>query len=167
MKRFILMFAILALITSCRSQQCTVHNAQCTVIRDSVSVTYRQGQVISPARPTGYYADSAAMASSHASLLNASSVGEASSNEAHKMSLPRKDRVVSPRSPSITQIPVRVDTVFVERWHTQTVPTPPPRGESVGATKFYKDCTKGFWILLIVLLGSFAFRIFKAIYLRR
>ena len=68
---------------------------------------------------------------------------------------------------SVRDVKIRVDTVFIERWHTQTVPTPPPLGDSVGATKFYKDCTKGFWVLLILFLGSFAFRILKAIYLKR
>ncbi|MCQ2312892.1 MAG: hypothetical protein MJZ84_05535, partial [Paludibacteraceae bacterium] len=153
----------IALITSCKSQQFTAPIA----IHDSVSVTYRQGVVISPAD----YADSAAMATSHASLLNASSVGEATSNEAHKMSLPRKDRVVSPRSPLITQIPIRVDTVYIERWHTQTIsePTSPPPlgGGREGASKFYKNCTWGFFILILLLLARLAFRIMKAIYLRK
>ncbi|MCQ2313517.1 MAG: hypothetical protein MJZ84_08775, partial [Paludibacteraceae bacterium] len=154
--------AIIALITSCKSQQFTAPIA----IRDSVSVTYRQGVVISPARPTGYYADSAAMATSHASLLNASSVGEATSNEAHKMSLPRKDRVVSPRSPLITQIPIRVDTVYIERWHTQMIPDTRHQTPDT-IPRFYKDCTIGFWILLLLTLGRIAVRIIKAIYLRK
>ena len=157
MKRFILTCAIIALITSCKTQS-TIHIPPSTIIKDSVSVTYRQGVVISPAD----YADSAAMATSHASLLNASSVGEATSNEAHKMSLPRKDRVVSPRSPLITQIPIRVDTVFIERWHTTEVPSPPKP-----IPRFYKNCTWGFFLLILLLLGRIAFRIMKAIYLRK
>ena len=51
----------------------------------------------------------------------------------------------------------RCDTVYVQ-------PTIPP---DKPIPRFYKDCTKGFWVLLIMLLGSFAFRIFKAIYLKR
>ena len=132
---FVLLISVMA--TSCKTQSTiagTAHIPQATIIKDSVSVTYRQGVVISPAD----YADSAAMATSHASLLNASSVGEATSNEAHKMSLPRKDRVVSPRSPLITQIPIRVDTVYIERWHTQMIPDtrhPPP---SLGSIKIVR-----------------------------
>mgnify|MGYP003310482671 CR=1 FL=1 len=70
-----------------------------------------------------------------------------------------------------------LDTIYIERWHTRwrdkvvnrcdTVyiqPTIPP---DKPIPRFYKDCTKGFWILLIVFLGSFAFRIMKAIYLRK
>ena len=124
------MFAILALITSCKTPQVVP-----LVLRDSVSVTYRPGTVLSLTDS----ADFTDCAPTYGGAIK-------------KEQIPQK---------------VRIDTLIVERWHTQTVPTPPPRGESVGATKFYKDCTKGFWILLIVLLGSFGFRIFKAIYLRR
>ena len=124
------MFAIIALITSCRSQQCTVHNAQCTVIRDSVSVTYHPGTVLSLTDST----DSADCAPTYGGAIK-------------KEQIPQK---------------VRIDTLIVERWHTQEVPSPPKP-----IPRFYKDCTKGFWILLILFLGSFAFRILKAIYLKR
>ena len=124
------MFAIIALITSCRSQQCTVHNAQCTVIRDSVSVTYHPGTVLSLTDSTDF-------------TDSAPTCGGAIKKE----QIPQK---------------VRIDTLIVERWHTQEVPSPPKP-----IPRFYKDCTKGFWILLILFLGSFAFRILKAIYLKR
>lgn len=147
MKTKYFIFIILLALCACKTQS-TLHYPQSTIIRDSISITYKQGET--PLTPL---------------------IGE----ESEKIS--RTAKAVIQRSDPTGQSPVvqrsgpapvvRVDTVFIERWHTQTVPTPPPRGESVGATKFYKDCTKGFWILLLLLLGSFGFRILKAIYLKR
>ena len=78
---------------------------------------------------------------------------------------------------SARAIKLRVDTVFVERWHTQIL-QPEGRsfsesgpsgeaGRSAKRSQFYKNCTWGFWILLLLFFGRFAFRIFKAIYLKR
>ena len=154
MKRVFLIFAILALIASCKSQQCTVHNAQCTVIRDSVSVTYKQGET--PLTPL---------------------IGE----ESEEISPTAK--AVIQRSDPTGQSPVvqrsgpapvvRVDTVFIERWHTQTIrePTSLPYegkvGKGSGPTKFYKNCTRGFWILLLCLLGNIGFKILRGFVFRR
>ena len=144
------MFAIIALITSCKSSASVAP----IILKDSVSVTYHPGTVLSLTDST----DSTDCAPTYGGAITVKPQHDGLTSQAQRCSSARP-----------LQIPqkVRIDTLIVERWHTQTVPTPPPRGESVGATKFYKDCTKGFWILLIVLLGSFAFRIFKAIYLRR
>ena len=131
------MCAILAL-ASCKTPQVVP-----LVLRDSVSITYKQGQT--PLTPL---------------------IGEESEE------ISRTAKAVIQRSDPTGQNPVvqrsgpapvvRVDTVFVERWHTQQVPAP-----DKPIPRFYKDCTKGFWILLILLLGSFAFRVLKAIYLKR
>ena len=157
MTRFIWTFAILALITSCKSQTAVAP----LVIRDSISITYKQGvEQPSPSGLRGAQTDFRRNSSAPAF----GKVGLGATREASVSEEALSERTNKSAVPPTT---IRVDTVFIERWHTQTVPTPPPRGESVGATKFYKDCTKGFWVLLIFLLGSFAFRIFKAIYLRR
>ena len=157
MTRFIWTFAILALITSCKSQTAVAP----LVIRDSISITYKQGvEQPSPSGLRGAQTDFRRNSSAPAF----GKVGLGATREASVSEEALSERTNKSAVPPTT---IRVDTVFIERWHTQTVPTPPPRGESVGATKFYKDCTKGFWILLIVLLGSFAFRIMKAIYLRK
>ncbi len=52
----------------------------------------------------------------------------------------------------------RTDTVYV-----QPVPTAPQTPATI--PRFYKRCTWGFWILLLLTLGRIAFRILKAIYL--
>ena len=51
----------------------------------------------------------------------------------------------------------RCDTVYVQ-------PTIPP---DKPIPRFYKRCTWGFFILILLLLGRIAFRIMKAIYLRK
>ncbi len=118
MTRFILMFAIIALITSCRSQQCTVHNAQCTVIRDTVMQhdsiyvhEFMQGDTVYVTKYRDRW----------------------------------RDKIVN-----------RCDTVYVQ-------PTIPP---DKPIPRFYKDCTLGFFLLLLLSLGRLAFRIMKAIYHR-
>lgn len=143
MKHLLFIIFLLALC-SCKTQTAVAP----LVIRDSISITYKQGET--PLTPL---------------------IGE----ESEKIS--RTAKAVIQRSDPTGQSPVvqrsgpapvvRVDTVFIERWHTQTVPTPPPRGESVGATKFYKNCTWGFWILLLCLLGNVGFRILRIFVFRR
>ena len=142
MKRFILMCAILALITSCKTPQVVP-----LVLRDSVSVTYKQG-----ASPETYIPH-ALVLSEHVAEVKPQTCYRA---EAHLgTSFP-------PTTPK--QIPqmIRVDTIVVERWHTQQVPAP-----DKPIPRFYKDCTKGFWMLLIVLIGASALRLTKLIYRHR
>ncbi len=134
MKQSILIFAIIALITSCKTQHVVPY-----VLKDSVSVTYKQGET--PLTPL---------------------IGE----ESEKIS--RTAKAVIQRSDPTGQSPVvqrsgpapvvRVDTVFIERWHTTKVPSPP---EPI--PRFYKDCTWGFFILVLLMLGRIALRIAKAV----
>ena len=154
--KFLVWIFLLALC-ACKTQTAVAP----LVIRDSISITYKQG--VEQPSPSGLRgAQTAFRRNSSAPAFG--KVGLGATREASVSEEALSERTNKSAVPPTT---IRVDTVFIERWHTQTVPTPPPRGESVGATKFYKDCTKGFWVLLIFLLGSFAFRIFKAIYLRR
>ncbi len=143
MKRFILMFAILAL-ASCKTPQVVP-----LVLRDSVSVTYRPGTVL----PLTDSADSTDPAPTFG--------GAIAVKPRHDGFAPQAQGCLSARPLQIPQM-IRVDTIVVERWHTQQVPAP-----DKPIPRFYKDCTKGFWILLILFLGSFGFRILKAIYLKR
>ena len=163
MRRFILMFAIIALITSCRSQQCTVHDAQCMLIRDSVSVTYHPGTVLSLTDST----DSTDCAPTYGGAITVKPQHDGLTSQAQ--------RCFSARPLQIPQ-KVRIDTLIVERWHAEVCQPqavcqrsgPSAEGGlSAKRSQFYKNCTLGFWILLILLLGSFSFRILKAIYLKR
>ncbi len=145
MKRFILMFAILALITSCKTQQCMVP----LVVRDSVSVTYHPGIILS-------LTDSADFTDSAPTCGGAITV-----KPQHDGLASQAQRCSSARPLQIPQ-KVRVDTLIVERWHTTEVPSPPKP-----IPRFYKDCTWGFFILLLLILGRIALRITKAIYQQR
>ena len=151
------MFAIIALITSCRSQQCTVHNAQCTVIRDSVSVTYHPGTVLSLTDST----DSTDCAPTYGGAITVKPQHDGLTSQAQRCSSARP-----------LQIPqkVRVDTLIVERWHTVQAERL-MGGEAERArdrpSKFYKNCTWGFWILLLCLLGNVGFRILRIFVFRR
>ena len=165
MKQSILIFAIIALITSCKSSASVAP----IILKDSVSITYKQGQEQpSPSGLRGAQTDFR----KNSCVPADGSVGVGGATQGASVF----EEVLSERTnkPAVPPTPIiRVDTVFIERWHTQTIrePTSLPYegkvGKGSGATKFYKDCTKGFWILLIVLLGSFGFRILKAIYLKR
>ena len=164
----VLMLSVLVAIanlTSCKSSASVAP----IILKDSVSITYKQGQE----QPASIDAQGAATSQflwnqQRIAGDNNRSYGVATRYDGKPKSLPSGGGAKSAESvESVRDVKIRVDTVFIERWHTQTVPTPPPRGESVWAIKFYKDCTKGFWVLLILFLGSFAFRIFKAIYLKR
>ncbi len=53
------------------------------------------------------------------------------------------------------------DTISTSRLDTIYISTPKP------VPRFYKDCTIGFWMLLLFLIGSIALTIMKKIYLRR
>lgn len=145
MKRFILTCAIIALITSCKSQQFTAPIA----IRDSVSVTYHPGTIQSLTDSS----DSTDTAPTCGGAIAVKPPHDGLASQAQKCSSARP-----------LQIPqkVRVDTLIVERWHTQQVPSPPKP-----IPRFYKDCTIGFWILLLLLLGRIAFRLFRLFFLHR
>lgn len=124
--------AIAAILSSCKTQRTLAP----FVLRDSISITYKQGTLTTPQGIT-------------------LQVPTTRNNE-------NPNQPSSPRaSPSIEQV-VRVDTLFVERWHTTEVPSPP---EPI--PRFYKDCTWGFFILLLLILGRIALRITKAVRLRR
>ena len=125
MKRFILTCAIIALITSCKTQSTiagTAHIPQATIIRDTVMQhdsiyvhEFMQGDTVYVTKYRDRW----------------------------------RDKVVN-----------RTDTVYVQP--VQTAPQTPAT-----IPRFYKDCTWGFWILLLLTFGRIAFRIMKAIYLRR
>ena len=143
------MFAIIALITSCKTQS-TIHyspsGALSTIIRDSVSVTYHPGTIQS-------------LTDSSDSTDTAPTCGGAIAvKPPHDGLASQAQRCYSARPQQIPQ-KVRVDTLIVERWHTTEVPSPPKP-----IPRFYKDCTWGFFILILLLLGRIAFRIMKAIY---
>ena len=121
MKPFILTCAIIALITSCKTQSTiagTAHIPQATIIRDTVMQhdsiyvhEFMQGDTVYVTKYRDRW----------------------------------RDKVVN-----------RTDTVYVQ-------PTIPP---DKPIPRFYKDCTWGFFILILLLLGRIALRITKAIYLR-
>ncbi|MCQ2312956.1 MAG: hypothetical protein MJZ84_05860 [Paludibacteraceae bacterium] len=181
MKPFILTCAIIALITSCKSQQFTVP----LVLKDSVSITYKQGKeqptptgvigaahssicVIDEGLPeiaTGATSSELATTASPSSHPQGEGVKSKSVGHLFKSAgdlIPRNLR----NSEASGRLIIRVDTVFVERWHTQTIPHTAPQTPAT-IPRFYKDCTIGFWILLLLTLARFAFRIIKAIYLRK
>ena len=166
MTRFIWTFAILALITSCKSQTAVAP----LVIRDSISITYKQGvEQPSPSGLRGAQTDFRRNSSAPAF----GKVGLGATREASVSEEALSERTNKPAVPPTT---IRVDTVFIERWHTEVCQPqavcqrsgPSAEGGlSAKRSQFYKNCTLGFWILLIVFLGSFGFRILKAIYLKR
>ncbi|MCQ2313531.1 MAG: hypothetical protein MJZ84_08865 [Paludibacteraceae bacterium] len=181
MKPFILTCAIIALITSCKSQQFTVPIA----IRDSVSVTYKQGKeqptltgVIGAAYPsicvideglpeiaTGATSSELATTASPSSHPQGEGVKSKSVGHLFKSAgdlIPRNLR----NSEASGRLIIRVDTVFVERWHTQTIPQTAPQTPAT-IPRFYKDCTWGFFILLLLMIGRIAFRLFRLFYLHR
>lgn len=132
MKRLIPLFLMLLLFGACKTQTAVAP----LVIRDSISITYKQGTLPIPQ-----------------GITLQEPIKKRNNESANQP--PRA-------SPVHTNPIVRVDTVFVERWHTQYLPEP-----AKPIPRFYKDCTIGFWFLLLTLLGSIALRITKAIYQRR
>ncbi len=123
----VFLFLMLLLLASCKAPQVVP-----LILRDSVSVTYRPGTVLS-------------LTDSADSTDPAPSFGAAIKKE----QIPQK-------------VKVRVDTIVVERWHTQQVPAP-----DKPIPRFYKDCTTGFWILLLLLFGSIGLRILRAVAFRK
>ena len=122
---------MMALFVACKTQSKVVP----LVIRDSISITYKQG-IEQPAS-----IDARGAATPGASVF---------------------EGLLSQRTNKSAVPMIRVDTVFVERWHTQYLPEPPKP-----IPRFYKDCTWGFFILLLLIIGRIALRITKAVCLRR
>ena len=129
MKRLIPLILMLLLFGACKTQTAVAP----LVIRDSISITYKQGTLPIPQ-----------------GITLQEPINKRNNENPNQPSSPRA-------SPTIEQV-VRVDTVFVERWHTQYLPEP-----AKPIPRFYKDCTIGFWFLLLTLLGSIALRILKAV----
>ncbi len=74
----------------------------------------------------------------------------------------------SEQSERAGDIRIRVDTVFIERWHTEQAERLIGRHQTPATIpRFYKNCTIGFFLLLLLFFSRFAFRIFKAIYFKR
>ena len=157
MKRFILMFAILAL-ASCKTPQVVP-----LVLRDSVSITYKQGSPLPLSVIEECEAKNTPGLAEQDHRVEPCRPGACAVKPGIKQSVGichgANGCEIAKRAGDIL---IRVDTIVVERWHTQQVPAP-----DKPIPRFYKDCTKGFWILLILLLGSFGFRIMRAIYLRK
>ena len=128
MKRLILLSLMLLLFGACKTQKTIAP----FILRDSISITYKQGALLTPQGIT-------------------LQVPTTRNNE-------NPNQPSSPRaSPSIEQV-VRVDTLFVERWYATEVPSPPKP-----IPRFYKDCTWGFFILLLLIIGRIDLRILKAV----
>ena len=149
MKRLIPLILMLLLFGACKTQTAVAP----LVIRDSISITYKQGQeqptpIGVKGAPTAFRRNSSAPAFGKVGLgatREASVSEEALSERTNKLAVPPTTRI-------------RVDTVFVERWHTQYLPEP-----AKPIPRFYKDCTWGFFILLLLILGRIALRITKAV----
>ena len=163
MKRFLVLISVFLALCACKTQS-TLHYPQSTIIKDSVSVTYKQGQE----QPTPIGVRGAATSQflwnqQRIAGDNNRSCGAATRYDGKPKSLPSGGGAKSAESvESVRDLKIRVDTVFVERWHTQYLPEP-----AKPIPRFYKDCTIGFWMLLLFLLGSIALTIMKKIYLRR
>ena len=181
MKKYAWIYVLLALLTSCKTTVPIVP----LVVKDSVSVTYRPGTeqplaicVIDEGLPeiatrascvieeNGVKVTPGLAEQTHRAEPCSTGIGcvLTTRNKNIPRNLRNSDEGASGR------LNIRVDTVIIERWHTREVCQPPSPTEQTSAIKhqtFYKNCTKGFWVLLILLLGTTAFRIVKAIYLRK
>ena len=149
MKRLIPLILMLLLFGACKTQTAVAP----LVIRDSISITYKQGQeqptpIGVKGAPTAFRRNSSAPAFGK--------VGLGATREASVSEEALSERTNKPAVPPTTRI--RVDTIFVEHWHTTEVPSPPKP-----IPRFYKDCTWGFFILLLLMLGRIALRILKAV----
>ena len=142
------------------------------VLKDSVSITYKQGK--EQPTPTGVIG--AAIESRKNSGVPADgTVGLGATQGASVFEGLLSQRTNKKAVPPTTTI--RVDTVFVERWHTQILQPEGrsysesgPSGEaglSAKRSQFYKRCTWGFFLLILLFFGRLAFRIIKAIYFKR
>lgn len=139
MKKIFLLL-MMALFVACKTQSKVVP----LVIRDSISITYKQG---SPFISVESMPDGGKVLQEPRSGELARTAGQIASTQVGGVKSVES-------AESVRDILVRVDTVFVERWRTQYLPEPPKP-----IPRFYKDCTAGFWILLIVLIGGSALRI--------
>ena len=144
--------ALSVILSGCKTQS-TIHNspsgAQSTIIRDSISVTYRQGKE-QPASPDAIGAQTDFRKNSSAPALG--KVGLGATREAAVF-----EEVQSARTKKQAVPPIRVDTIVIEKWHTQketevvTEKYTPP---------FYKRCTIGFWVLLLLIILFIAAKIY-------
>ena len=141
------MCAILAL-ASCKTSQVVP-----LVLRDSVSITYKQG-IEQPASIDARGAQTDLRKNSSAPALGKVGLGATPGASVF-------EEVLSERTKN-SAVLIRVDTIVVERWHTQQVPAP-----DKPIPRFYKDCTTGFWILLLLLFGSIGLRILRAVAFRK
>ena len=158
---------MLLLFGACRTQSTITP----FVLRDSISITYKQGK--EQPTPSQILCNPQRLAGD-----NYRSYEVATRYDGKPKSLPSGGGAKSVESvESVRDIKIRVDTVFVERWHTEVKVESESESES-GKSKpakpvkpaklvFYKDCTWGFFILLLLIIGRIALRITKAIYLRR
>ena len=139
---WVFIIALSVILSGCKTLS-TIHYPQSTIIRDSISVTYRQGKE-QPASPDAIGAQTDFRKNSSAPALG--KVGLGATREAAVF-----EEVQSARTKKQAVPPIRVDTIVIEKWHTQketevvTEKYTPP---------FYKRCTIGFWILLVLLIGS-------------
>ena len=158
--KFSVWIFLLALV-ACKSQS-TLISPHSTFIRDSVSVTYKQGTE----QPASIDAIGAQIESRKNSSVPADgTVGVGATQGASVF-----EGLLSERTNKKAVPLIRVDTVFIERWHTEQADR--LIGGKAGRSRdrpkpFYKNCTIGFWVLLVFLFSRLAFRIFKAIYLKR
>ncbi len=129
------------------------------VIRDSISVTYRQGKE-QPASQDAIGAQTDFRKNSSSPALG--KVGLGATQGASVFEEVQSARTKKQAVPPTTTI--RVDTVVIEKWHTQKeteevqVKYTPP---------FYKRCTAAFFGLLVGLLLFIAIRIARLLYFRR
>ena len=157
MKRILLLSFMLLLFGACKTQTAVAP----FVLRDSISITYKQGtlqplsisNIEEQPSPSGLRgAQTAFRRNSSAPAFGKEGLGatrEASVFEG--LLSQRTNKPAVPPTPTI-----RVDTVFVERWHTTEVPSPPKP-----IPRFYKDCTWGFFILLLLIIGRIALKTWK------
>ena len=153
MKKIFLLL-MMALFVACKTQSKVVP----LVIRDSISITYKQG-IEQPASIDARGAATSQFLWNQQRIAgdNNRSCGAATRYDGKPKSLPSGGGAKSAESAeSVRDILIRVDTVFVERWHTQYLPEP-----AKPIPRFYKDCTWGFFILLLLIFGRIALRVLK------
>ena len=145
------LFILLLAFSACKTP--VAYRLPPVTLRDSISITYKQGRE----QPTPTGVRGAAIESRKNSSVPADgSVGLGATQGASVFEGLLSQRTNNPAVPPTTHI--RVDTLFVERWHTTEVPSPPKP-----IPRFYKDCTWGFFILLLLIIGRIALRIAKAV----
>ncbi len=162
--RFLVLISIALAVAGCKTQQTIAP----LVIRDSISITYKQGteqplslhKIEEQPTPIGVRGAASPQVLCNQPRLagdNYRSYEVATRYDGKPRSLPNGGGAKSVQSvESVRDIKIRVDTLFVERWHTTEVPSPPKP-----IPRFYKDCTWGFFILLLLIIGRIALKIWK------